>query len=60
MTGIHVAHDCLIGDNVIMANNATLGGHVAVGDYAIIGGLTAVRGALRVAAFEIYLDTGAG
>ena len=39
MVGAHVAHDCMIGDHVILANNATLGGHVAIGDYAIIGGI---------------------
>ena len=30
MTGVHIAHDCWIGDNVTMANNATLGGHVTI------------------------------
>ena len=39
MMGSHVAHDCIVGDNVILANNATLGGHVTVGDFAILGGL---------------------
>ena len=39
MMGAHVAHDCVVGDNVILANNATLGGHVAVGNFAILGGL---------------------
>ena len=38
MTGVHVAHDCIVGNNVIMANLATLGGHVEIGDYANIGG----------------------
>jgi len=36
----HVAHDCFIGKNCIVANNANLGGHVEVGDYAILGGAT--------------------
>ena len=48
MVGAHVAHDCTIGDHVIMANNATLGGHVTVGDYAIIGGLAAVHQFVRI------------
>jgi UDP-N-acetylglucosamine acyltransferase len=48
MTGIHIAHDCWIGDNVVMANNATLGGHVMVGEYAIIGGLSAVHQYCRI------------
>ncbi len=39
----HVAHDCQVGDHVILSNNATLGGHVEMGDYAIISGLSAVH-----------------
>lgn len=48
MMGAHVAHDCRIGDRVIMANNATLAGHVVVEDDAIIGGLAAVHQFVRV------------
>lgn len=48
MVGVHIAHDCVIGDNVIMANNATLGGHVQVGDGAVIGGLSAVLQRVRI------------
>ncbi len=44
----HVAHDCIIGDHVIMANVATLGGHVEVGDRATISGLVAVHQFCRV------------
>ena len=44
----HVAHDCILGNNVIMANGATLGGHVEVGDRVIIGGLTAVHQFARI------------
>src|SRR6266478_3832629 len=40
MVGAHVAHDCQVGDHVIMANNATLAGHVVVEDYALLGGLS--------------------
>ena len=43
MAGTHIAHDCQIGNNVIMANYATLAGHVRVGDNVIIGGLAAVQ-----------------
>jgi UDP-N-acetylglucosamine acyltransferase len=39
----HVAHDCEIGDGVIMANVVTLGGHVEIGDFAVLGGLAAVH-----------------
>ena len=39
----HVAHDCVVGDNVIFANNATLAGHVHVGKHSTIGALSAVH-----------------
>ncbi len=48
MMSVHVAHDCTVGDHVIMANNATLGGHVVVGEYAILGGLVAVHQFVRI------------
>lgn len=51
MTGAHVAHDCVIGSNVIFANNATLGGHVAVGDFVFLGGLCAVHQFCRIGSF---------
>jgi UDP-N-acetylglucosamine acyltransferase len=38
----HVAHDCNIGNQVVMANGATLAGHILIEDHAIIGGLSAV------------------
>jgi len=49
----HVAHDCVVGKGVIMANCATLGGHVEVGDYAFIGGLSAVHQWARVGAYAM-------
>jgi UDP-N-acetylglucosamine acyltransferase len=48
MVGVHVAHDCQIGDHVIMANNATLAGHVVVEDFALLGGLSAVHQFVRI------------
>jgi len=48
MAGSHVAHDCLIGDHVILVNCATLGGHVQVDDWAIIGGLSAAHQFTRI------------
>lgn len=48
MVGAHVAHDCMVGDHVILANNATIAGHVEVGDYAILGGLSAVHQFVRI------------
>ncbi len=46
--GSHVAHDCVVGDHVILINSATIGGHVVVEDYAILGGLSAVAQYSRV------------
>ncbi|MEP1582004.1 MAG: acyl-ACP--UDP-N-acetylglucosamine O-acyltransferase, partial [Marinobacter sp.] len=43
MAYVHVAHDCVIGNNTILANCATLAGHVSVGDFAILGGGTMVH-----------------
>ncbi len=48
MVGTHVAHDCTVGDHVVMANNATLGGHVTVDDWAILGGLAAIHQFVRI------------
>jgi len=48
MVGAHVAHDCDVGNHVILANNATLAGHVVVADYAILGGLSAVHQYCRI------------
>ena len=48
MAGAHVAHDCVLGDGVVMANQVTLGGHVSLGDGAIIGGLSAVHQFVRI------------
>jgi UDP-N-acetylglucosamine acyltransferase len=53
MVGAHVAHDCEIGDHVVMANSAALGGHVIVGDHAIIGGLSAVHQFTRIGRFAM-------
>ncbi|MGO4893831.1 acyl-ACP--UDP-N-acetylglucosamine O-acyltransferase [Flavobacterium sp. W21_SRS_FM6] len=43
MTNSHIAHDCIIGDNSILASLCTLAGHVTVGDWVILGGMTAVH-----------------
>lgn len=50
MAYVHVAHDCTIGDNVILVNNATLGGEVIVDDWAIISALSAVHQFVHVGA----------
>ena len=43
MTGVHVAHDCIVGNNAILVNLVALGGHVEVGDWAILGGVSNVH-----------------
>ena len=48
MAYAHVAHDCMVGDDVILANAATLGGHVQVGNWAILGGLAGVHQFCRI------------
>ncbi|MBL0174408.1 MAG: acyl-ACP--UDP-N-acetylglucosamine O-acyltransferase [Ignavibacteria bacterium] len=43
MAYAHVAHDCRVGDNVIIANAAQMGGHTEIGDFAILGGLVGIH-----------------
>jgi len=53
MVNSHVAHDCMVGSNIVMANNAVLGGHVTVGDYAVFGGNCAVHQFVRIGAYTM-------
>ena len=46
--GCHVAHDCIVGNHVVLINSATLGGHVTIEDYAYMGGLSAAHQYSRV------------
>lgn len=48
MINSHIAHDCVVGNNVIMTNNAVIGGHVRIGDGAILGGNCAVHQFCRI------------
>jgi len=57
MAYAHVAHDCVMGDHIILANNTALAGHVHVGDYAILGGFTAVHQFCHIGA---HVMSGAG
>jgi len=52
MVGSHVAHDCIVGDRVTFANNATLGGHVVIGDFVFMGGLSAVHQFTRIGRYS--------
>ena len=49
---VHIAHDCVVGNNAILANAATLAGHVLVEDHAIIGGLVAIHQFTRIGAYS--------
>ncbi len=51
MAYVHIAHDCFLGDEVIMANGATLGGHVRVGNRVVFGGLSAVHQYCRIGSY---------
>ncbi|NTV95073.1 MAG: acyl-ACP--UDP-N-acetylglucosamine O-acyltransferase [Thiobacillus sp.] len=50
MAYVHIAHDCVVGDHTVFANNATLAGHVHVGDHTILGGFTGIHQFCRVGA----------
>ncbi len=50
MAYTHVAHDCRLGNNIIMSNLSTLAGHITVDDYAILGGLSAIHQFCRIGA----------
>jgi UDP-N-acetylglucosamine acyltransferase len=49
----HVAHDCKLGNHIIMANSVALGGHIVIEDYAIIGGIVGVHQFVRIGAYAI-------
>jgi UDP-N-acetylglucosamine acyltransferase len=53
MAYVHVAHDCKIGNSVIMANVATLAGHVLIEDHAVIGGLVAIHQFTRIGTYAM-------
>jgi len=57
MAYVHIAHDCIVGDHAVLANNATLAGHVEIGDHVILGGMTAVHQFCKIGAHVI---TGGG
>ncbi len=51
MAYAHIAHDCILGNSIIMSNAATLGGHIEIGDKAIVGGLVAIHQFVRIGAY---------
>ncbi len=53
MSYVHLAHDCVLGDNIIISNNAQLAGHVEVDDYAVIGGMSGIHQFVRIGAHSM-------
>lgn len=53
MAYVHVAHDCVVGSGIVLANAATLAGHVTVGDGAVVGGLVGVHQFCRIGALSM-------
>jgi len=59
MAYVHVAHDCQLGSNLILANNATLAGHVHLEDWVFLGGFTTVHQFCRIGAHAMTAFTAA-
>lgn len=52
MAYVHIAHDCVVGNHTIFANNASLAGHVVIGDYVNLGGFSGIFQFCRVGAYS--------
>ena len=59
MAYTHIAHDCRVGNHVVMANVATLAGHVEIGDHVIMGGLSAVHQFCKIGAHAFIANNAA-
>jgi UDP-N-acetylglucosamine acyltransferase len=59
MAYVHIAHDCQLGNNIILANNATLGGHVHLEDWVFLGGMSTVHQFCRIGAHAMTAFTAA-
>ncbi len=53
MAYVHIAHDCVLGNHIIMANSTQLAGHVHIGDWAILGGISGVHQFVRIGAHSM-------
>ena len=53
MAYVHVAHDCKIASNVILANSVQLGGHIEINEYAIIGGISAIHQFVKIGSYSM-------
>jgi UDP-N-acetylglucosamine acyltransferase len=58
MAYVHIAHDCILGNNVILVNNASLAGHIVIDDFAIIGGLSGVHQFVHIGAHAFIAGGG--
>jgi UDP-N-acetylglucosamine acyltransferase len=58
LTGAHVAHDCIVGDRVVMTNLATIGGHTVIGDFVNMGGMVGVHQYSRIGRYA-FIGAGA-
>ena len=56
---VHLAHDCVIGNNCILANGATLGGHVEIDDNTVVGGLSAIHQFVKIGKFVMIAGASA-
>jgi UDP-N-acetylglucosamine acyltransferase len=52
MAYVHIAHDCTLGDHIVMANGASLAGHVEIGDHAIVGAFCGIHQYCRIGAYS--------
>lgn len=59
MAYAHVAHDCIIGNRVVIANAVNMGGHVEMGDWVVIGGMTAIHQFVKIGAHAFIGGTSA-
>ena len=52
MAYVHIAHDCQLGNNIIMSNGASLAGHVEIGDHAIVGAFCGIHQFCRIGPYS--------
>ena len=55
MAYVHIAHDCIVKNNIVIANSATLAGHVEVDDHVVLGGLTAIHQFCKIGQHSITM-----
>lgn len=57
MAYVHIAHDCQLGDHIVIANSVQLAGHIHIGDWSVIGGLSAIHQFVRIGAHAMVGGT---